>query len=225
MRESEEIFIRNTIEKCPLFDNIDISALHPVYREFHRREEIYDVQDGVPCIGIIGTGEADVYTISDELSQPNVSTQKPGSVFGICNVYLSDRMPTKLVCKVHCEVVFIPKAEFRGLVESDQKLQQRYLQLCNRKILYLAEKIELMGIGSVRSKLAWYLLRNADENGKVVLATSKEQFAKYLNVGRASLFRSIAEFTDKNLISYQENEFQILDEEGLNDVRKGEKQG
>lgn len=222
MAEKKDEFVQGIIKKCPLFDGIDVSALHPVYKEFHRREEISDVQDKIPCIGIIGSGEADVYTISDELSQPNVSTQKEGSIFGICNVYLPDAMPTKLVCKVHCEVVFFPKAEFRELVETNSRLQQRYLQLCNRKILYLAEKIELMGIGSARSKFAWYLLRNADIHGKVILDTSKEQFAKYLNVGRASLFRSIAEFTEKNLISCRDNEFQILNIDGLNAVRKGE---
>ncbi len=222
MEDKNQRKIIEIIEKCPIFQGIDISKLHPVYREFRRKEEISDIQDGIPCVGMIGVGEADVYTISDEMTQPNVSTQHEGSIFGICNIYLPDAMPTKLVCKVHCEVVFISKEEFKGLIQENSVFQERYLTLCNRKIMYLAQKIELMGISSCKSKLACYLLRNASAENVVVLDTSKEQFAKYLNVSRASLFRTIADFTANNLITSEGDVFQLIDKEGLCAIRKGD---
>lgn len=214
--------IINAFEICPIFQGIDWSCFHPVYREFRRKQEICDVVDGVSCVGIIGSGEADVYTVSDELTQPNVSTQHAGSIFGICNVFLDSAMPTKLVCKVQCGVVFIPKEEFRQLIHRDEEFQKRYLTLCNQKILYLAQKIELMGINSCKGKLACYLLRNANREGNVLLGTSKEQFARYLNVSRASLFRTIADFTARNLIRSKDNQIQIINRDGLEAIRKGE---
>ena len=44
---------------------------------------------------------------------------------------------------------------------------------------------------------------------------SKEQFAKFLNVSRASLFRTLTEFQDKKLIEDRGGEILILDMEGL----------
>ena len=64
------------------------------------------------------------------------------------------------------------------------------------------------------SKLAFYLLHNAVD-GRVALDVSKEQFAKFLNVSRASLFRTLTEFQDKKLIEDRGGEILILDMEGL----------
>ncbi len=220
--EKDEKKIAEIIAACPLFEDIDVSMIHPFYREYRRREEISELVDGVLCVGILGDGEADVYTVSDTMMQQNVSTQRRGAVFGFCNVYIEDAMPTKLVCKVGCEVVFIPKSEFRALVMVNDLFRERYLTLCNQKILSLAQKIDLMGAGSCAGKFACYLLRNADKEGRVTLETSKEQFAKYLNVGRASLFRTIADFSAKGLILQEENSFLILDRNGLLEMKKGE---
>ena len=144
----------------------------------------------------------------------NVSTQHEGSIFGICNVYCPTPMPTKLICKVKCRVAFMSKADFRKLLGRDERLLERYLTLCNKKIMYLAYKIELMGMSGCSSKLAFYLLHNAVD-GRVALDVSKEQFAKFLNVSRASLFRTLTEFQDKKLIEDRGGEILILDMEGL----------
>ena len=106
------------------------------------------------------------------------------------------------------------KADFRKLLGRDERLLKRYLTLCNKKIMYLAYKIELMGMSGCGSKLAFYLLHNAVD-GRVVLDVSKEQFAKFLNVSRASLFRTLTEFQDKKLIEDRGGEILILDMEGL----------
>ena len=106
------------------------------------------------------------------------------------------------------------KADFRKLLGRDERLLERYLTLCNKKIMYLAYKIELMGMSGCNSKLAFYLLHNAVD-GRVVLEVSKEQFAKFLNVSRASLFRTLTEFQDKKLIEDRDGEILILDMEGL----------
>ena len=71
-----------------------------------------------------------------------------------------------------------------------------------------------MGMSGCGSKLAFYLLHNAVD-GRVVLEVSKEQFAKFLNVSRASLFRTLTEFQDKKLIEDRGGEILILDMEGL----------
>jgi CRP-like cAMP-binding protein len=201
-----------------LFADVDLSGVNLFVKDFKRRDEISELQEKTYCIGVIGSGEADVYALSrhEEVctGSVNVSTQHEGSIFGICNVYCPTPMPTKLICKVKCRVAFMSKADFRKLLGRDERLLERYLTLCNKKIMYLAYKIELMGMSGCSSKLAFYLLHNAVD-GRVALDVSKEQFAKFLNVSRASLFRTLTEFQDKKLIEDRGGEILILDMEGL----------
>lgn len=201
-----------------LFTDVDLSGVNLFVKDFKRRDEISELQEKTYCIGVIGSGEADVYALSrhEEVctGSVNVSTQHEGSIFGICNVYCPTPMPTKLICKVKCRVAFMSKADFRKLLGRDERLLERYLTLCNKKIMYLAYKIELMGMSGCSSKLAFYLLHNAVD-GRVALDVSKEQFAKFLNVSRASLFRTLTEFQDKKLIEDRGGEILILDMEGL----------
>ena len=196
----------------PLFADVDLSGVNLFVKDFKRRDEISELQEKTYCIGVIGSGEADVYALSrhEEVctGSVNVSTQHEGSIFGICNVYCPTPMPTKLICKVKCRVAFMSKADFRKLLGRDERLLERYLTLCNKKIMYLAYKIELMGMSGCGSRLAFYLIHNA-------VADRVAQFAKFLNVSRASLFRTLTEFQDKKLIEDRGGEILILDMEGL----------
>lgn len=204
---------KQAIRACELFQAItdaQIENLNAFMMQYKRGDVISDFINQKPCVGIIAKGKADVYTSEEELSQPNVSTQETGSIFGICNVYLPHDMPTRLVCKVACEVVFIPKDSFKNLVEEDEVFRKRYLTLCNQKIIYLAQKIELMGIAQSRVRIEYYLLTNMDNENKVVLKTSKEQFAKFLSLSRATLFRILSKMEQEGAIQITGNEIKIL---------------
>ena len=134
----------------PLFAEVDLSGIDLFVKEFKRREEISELQEKTYCIGVIGSGEADVYALSRHeeacTGSVNVSTQHEWNIFGICNVYCPTPMPTKLICKVKCRVAFKSKADFRKLLSRDARLLERYLTLCNKTIMYLANKLEHMGM-------------------------------------------------------------------------------
>ncbi|MGN0478605.1 MAG: Crp/Fnr family transcriptional regulator [Hominenteromicrobium sp.] len=202
-----------------LFGPTDITHSDAFFRVFRRGETISAVQDGISCVGVLAFGEADVYTLGTaETARQNVSTLHAGSEFGICNVFLSRDMPTCLHCKVRTGVAFLPKTRFIALLESDSALLRRYLELCNRKILYLADKVELMGIPGCRARVAAYLLRRADETGLAETEVSKEQLAKYLSVSRASLFRALSDLTAQGLIAPTPGGFKILDKTALSRI-------
>lgn len=215
-RKAGALPLQEAFEKSALFAGMDAAGSGAFLREFHRGETISAVQDGAPCVGVLAFGEADVYTrgASPGVRQ-NVSTLHAGSEFGICNVFLEREMPTYLHCKVRTGVAFLPTARFIALLEQDSALLRRYLALCNRKILYLADKVELMGIPTCGARLAAYLLRQADETGFAEIDVSKEQLAKYLSVSRASLFRALGTLTAQGLIVPEGAGYRITDPTAL----------
>lgn len=207
----------DAFSKSTLFHGVDMTGTDAFLGAFRRGEPIHAVQNGVSCVGVLQSGTADVYTRGTAAHQ-NVSTLSPGSAFGICNVFLPREMPTVLHPKVHCTVAFLPKAAFSALLERDSVLLRRYLTLCNEKILYLADKVELMGIPTAKARFAAYLLRIADSGGLAATGVSKEQLAKYLSVSRASLFRAVNELTVDGVLRSTPDGFQILDLTAFSDI-------
>lgn len=215
-RKAGALPLQEAFEKSALFAGMDAAGSGAFLREFHRGETISAVQDGTPCVGVLAFGEADVYTRgASPGARQNVSTLHAGSEFGICNVFLEREMPTYLHCKVRTGVAFLPAARFTALLREDGALLRRYLTLCNEKILYLAHKIDLIGVSGCCARVAAYLLREADETGVVRTCVSKEQLAKYLSVSRASLFRALGELTAQGVIVQTAAGFQILDPSAL----------
>lgn len=69
----------------PLFAEVDLSGIDLFVKEFKRRDEISELQEKTYCIGVIGSGEADVYALSRHeeacTGSVNVSTQHEGNIW------------------------------------------------------------------------------------------------------------------------------------------------
>lgn len=153
---------------------------------FRRGEEVDETQNGIDCVGVVISGCLEVN--SGEAS--SVSVMKRGGEFGICNIFVNRRMPTSLTAKVQTAVLFIPKEEFARLLGADSGLMYRYVRLCNKKMLYLAERLSLISVSDCTERLMHYLT-TAQEGGIVKLGVSKDELARQLGISRSSLFRAL----------------------------------
>ncbi len=152
---------------------------------FRRGEEAGEYLNGVDCVGIVLSGALEVNS-SDSGS---VSVMKRGGEFGICNIFVNKRMPTKLTAKVKTSVLYIPKEEFARLLAEDSGLMYRYVRLCNKKMLYLAERLSLLSIPDCTERLMHYF-GSCQKDGIVKLGVTKDELARQLGISRSSLFRA-----------------------------------
>ncbi len=166
-------------------DGINVPGAFTV--RFKKGEEISEFQRGVDCVGLIISGAVGVK--AGEVG--SVSVLKRGAEFGICNIYVRDPMPTRLSARTDSEVLFIPKSEFTRLLDSDPGLRERYIRLCNEKMIYLAKRLKILSTPSAEERvMVW--LRGEAVGGVVKLKLPKDEIAKMLCVSRASFFRSIS---------------------------------
>ncbi len=194
--------IKNALMLSEIFAGASLPQNVGFVKEFKRGEPIDELQDGIDCVGVILSGLATV----SSADKHNVNVAKPGHEFGICNIFVSERMPTTMRAKVACRVLFIPKEEFAALLAKDSSLMFRYVRVCNEKMVYLASKLQLASVASCKGKLAMWLLRQ-----KAPSRIPKDELARQLGISRASLFRALAEFEELGIIS-QENGISLLDE-------------
>ncbi len=196
--------IKNALADSEIFGGIALPDGIGFVKSFKRGEEIDELQDSTDCVGIILSGLAFV----SSMDRHNVTIAKPGHEFGICNIFVTEKMPTTLKAKIACKVLFIPKTDFAELLAADSALMFRYVRVCNEKMVYLARKLQLAGIPNCKGKLAYWLLENG---GRKI---PKDELARQLGISRASLFRALSEFESAELIENSQV-IKVIDSVGL----------
>ncbi len=207
---TERRLIEDVLKKSELFAGADISSCTgQMVKTFKRGEEISEVQNSFDCVGVILSGSASVSSSGGG----SVSISRSGTEFGICNIFVSEKMPTTLKARVQTKVLFIPKDEFAGLLASDSSLMYRYVKLCNEKMVYLAQRLRLISVSGSVSRMAVWLDMNADGNEAKII--SKDEWARQLCLSRASLFRAISKLESDGIIESMGDKILIRDQNKL----------
>lgn len=180
-----------------LFKGTSPEALEGAFvKSFRRGEKVEEMQNGTDCVGVVIEGSLEVKP-GDKSS---VSVLRKGGEFGICNIFVREKMPTTLTAKVSSRVMFLPKERFARLLSEDSGLMYRYIRLCNQKMIYLAERLRLISIADCTERL-YYYLETAAEGGRVRLKVTKEELAKQLGISRSSLFRAFTALEESGRIT------------------------
>lgn len=199
--------IRSAFSSSELFRGVEPSAIRSgQVTTFKRGDFVSETQNGIDCVGVILTGSLSV----EANDRSSVSVMKRGGEFGICNIFVHEKMPTKLWARVQSLVLFIPKDEFARLLGADSALMYRYVKLCNEKMIYLAERLRLISISDSTERI-WYYLTSEAEDGAVKLKVSKDELARQLGVSRSSLFRGLAALESDGKITVGANQI-VLNE-------------
>lgn len=202
--------IISALERSELFSGADVSSCSgQMIKTFKRGEEISEIQNGFDCVGIILSGSASV----SSQGGGSVSISRAGAEFGICNIFVTDKMPTSLKARVQTKVLFIPKDEFARLLACDSSLMYRYIRLCNEKMVYLAQRLRLISVtGSIARLAVWLDMYSTLGQAKIV---SKDEWARQLCLSRATLFRAIAKLESDGVIEALTDRIIIKDSEKL----------
>lgn len=208
--------MKQTLLQTDLFQ--DISNIEPsclFSRRYQKGQQVARYVNQQQCIGVLASGAVDIYSIACDGSEINFNTIKRGEVFGVCSIFLEDQIEAFLKCRQNTTVVYLPKPAFLNMLHQSPVLLERYGILCSKKIQFMVKRIEFLSIQSCRMKLVQYLFSNQKPQGTVTLPCTKEQLAKRLGVSRSALFREIAYFQKKELITVKGSCIEMKDKEGL----------
>lgn len=92
-----------------------------------------------------------------------------------------------------------------------QLLLQNCVRLLAERARNLNARSELLGRRSLRARLAFYLIRHADDTGLVAGSLTRQELADHLQVSRASMTRELGRMADAGLITVQGRAFQVRD--------------
>lgn len=132
------------------------------------------------------------------------SIQTPGDLFGEVYLFIGKReFEMEAEAAVDTSVLEISDKIFasdKSNSEAEVMLMKNLLALFARKAYTLNGRLRMLGSGSLREKIASYLLEHADEQQIVTNTMSREELADYMSVARPSLSREIGNMVEEGLI-------------------------
>ena len=102
-------------------------------------------------------------------------------------------------------------------VKSDvsAKIRKNLMSIFAMKAYNLSSKVRLLGCGSIREKIALYLIENQTLSGQIAKNPSREELADYLNVTRPSLSRELGNMEKEGIVKLESRKIIIMSQEKL----------
>ena len=193
-----------------LFEHVPEDAMHALLARddvksatFKNGETIYDPQHYRRSMGIILSGNVEVYNTADAHTVL-LNILSTGQTFGVATLFHDAGFYiSHIVSKGRCEVLFIPQKALCALFRDSMQAVENYVAFLSGRIYFLNRKIDSFTRDSAQQRLAMYLADAAvkGEQGYVVrMPFGMNKLATLLSIGRASLYRAMQSLVESGLI-------------------------
>ena len=95
------------------------------------------------------------------------------------------------------------------------KIRKNLMSIFAMKAYNLSGKVRLLGSGSIREKIALYLIENQTASGQITKNPSREELSDYLNVTRPSLSRELGNMEKEGIIKLDGRKIIIVSQDKL----------
>lgn len=121
------------------------------------------------------------------------------------------------------EIIQLTKAAVFRLLQESTDMLGKYLGEMASKVVFLAEKMRLAEMASLRQKIADYLLRMREQYNRNAYSIpyTREKMAELLGAARPSLSRELSRMADDGIITIEGRQVRILDPEHLQQLLSG----
>ncbi|MEA4816185.1 MAG: Crp/Fnr family transcriptional regulator [Lachnospiraceae bacterium] len=153
------------------------------------------------CLSIILEGKVTVKK-SEGGSEIIINTLGPGNIFGGAAVFNDTGSFIGTVTAVEkSTLLLIDQPLMSKLFRMDVVLAENYIQFLSESLSFLNKKIDTFVLHGTQERVFRYLKSQTTlNNGCVIPSYSMTKLARFLNIGRASLYRAFDSLEEKGLI-------------------------
>lgn len=195
-----------------------IGSIQTNTRSCAKGEVIITEGDPALYLGIVLSGHVEVQKIHPTGNNITITRMTAGSTFGEAVLFSRVRAyPATVIASDAARVLLIGKDELLQLFAIDTDIVARFLENFSERIVLLNRKIEILTLGSLRRRIASYLLKETAQrqSDRFTLPFTKKVWAEHLNTTRPSLSREIAYMQEQGWISFSGNTFIICNRDTL----------
>jgi len=165
-------------------------------------------------LGIVLEGAIELQRIFTSGKTLSMARLSPGNVFGEATVFSSTHTyPATVAALENTKIMYIQRREIISLCSRYPEVLQAFLELLSNRILLLNKKIRALSLGTIRQKIASFLLDEykRQHSTTLLLPVSRQSLAGHMGIQRPSLSRELIKMQDKGLIRFSGNTVVILD--------------
>lgn len=198
-----------------------LQAITSFVKQYNKGDLVVSNYDQAHYLGIILEGKLNVQKIQANGKSTTLAQLGVAQLIGEAVLFSDEKTyPSTIYAAEFCRVLFIPKEELVRLFILDNPTTISFIESLSNRILFLNKRIESLSLGTIRQKIAHYLL---DEEKKqrsltIKLPFSRQVWADHLSIPRPSLSRELIFLRDQGWISFSGKEIIIKDKTALEDL-------
>ena len=138
-------------------------------------------------------------------------------------LYARDNLlPATLVARTPATVIAISRDAFSGLLASDRRVMENFLQVISTANKFVSEKVVYLTYRTIKGRIANYLLSLVEEQGtaSVVNTLTQREMAAMFSVTRPALARALGELAAEGTIYVRNKNITVIFAEKLRQYAK-----
>jgi CRP/FNR family transcriptional regulator, dissimilatory nitrate respiration regulator len=188
-----------------------------IVRKFDRGESLFHAGDKAEHFYLVLSGEVRVFKMDARGNEVEVVRLRAGDYFGEAALFASAAYPAFARAVRETTVRYFAARDVFRRIDRDPKAAGFFLELLARKCLVLNEKVEALGLRTVRQRLARFILArvSADKECHIRLEIGKAELARELGTIPETLSRAFRKLRQEGLIEVRGNTILVKNPVGL----------
>ncbi len=188
-----------------------------VKRQYRKKSLFFSAGEESRGFFYVLAGEIRVFRMDEKAREVEVARFRPGDFFGEAAAFASATYPAFAEAICDSEVLYFDREVFLKKLEKNPALARYFLNLLARKCLILNERIESLGLLTVRQRLAQYLLAHCSGQMAclIELSIKKAELARLLGTASETLSRNLRALERHGLIEVCGRSIRVKDCFGL----------
>jgi CRP/FNR family cyclic AMP-dependent transcriptional regulator len=218
-----QLDVRQILAKALLFSGLSESEMDFLVRRVAPRtytagQIVFNEED--PCTGlyIVALGQVRIFKSSANGREQVLSVDGPGSSVAELPVFDGGNYPASVAAIDDATLLFVSKQDFQELCLTHPQVALKVLRVVGARLRKLVGIIEELSFTTVRHRLAAYLLRLAQKEGKrtesgieITLPDNNQEIASQIGTVRELVSRNLSRLQSESLIEIEGRRISILD--------------
>jgi CRP/FNR family cyclic AMP-dependent transcriptional regulator len=219
-----------TLAKVPIFSGLTEGELafllqRAIPRRYAPGEIVFG--EGEPCLGmyVVESGHIRIFKSSSGGREHVLSVDGPGSSVAELPVFDGGSYPASAAAVDDATLLFVSKQDFHALCLAHPQVTLKVLRVVGARLRRLVGIIEELSFTTVRHRLASFLLRLAQKEGKrssegiqVALPASNQELASQIGTVRELVSRNLSRLQAEGMLQLDGRHVLILDLEALEEA-------
>ncbi len=182
-------------------------------RRYPRGALLFSAGDPGSGFHFVRSGEIRVFRMDERGREIELVRVGPGDFVGEAVVFASVPYPAFAQAGKNSETLYFDKKTVLTAIGKNPDVAESFLGLLARKCVVLNERLEQLGLQTVRQRLVRYLLSSCsgERSCEIVLETRKGDLARLLGTIGETLSRTLAQMEREGLIKVRGRRITVLD--------------